>query len=305
MRSIYFMVLFTLVLASPSFAGDGVREINQTCAAQTGCFAGDTAGFPVTITESGSYILTSSLAVGSFSSRGIEITTSEVSLDLNGFAITNDVTCSGAGSTLSCGASGSTQHGIDAPGQAGVAIRNGIIRGFAADGIRVGDYAKISAIHSEQNGGSGIVTGNYALVTDSTAAINNFEGVTVGLSSEVSGVTARSNRTDGITADDGSVVKKVRAWDNGVDGVDLDFGVVITDSTSYINEGDGIDTRGGCLVRGNVVYANGPGGSGYQLRTQTNSAYVDNVFRSSTNHLGFVVGGLNTGGNVCDGVLCP
>ena len=36
-------------LPCPSFASDGVVEINQTCAITTGCFAGDASGFPVTI----------------------------------------------------------------------------------------------------------------------------------------------------------------------------------------------------------------------------------------------------------------
>ena len=37
--------LLLLTLAIPAFASDGVLEINQTCAVNTGCFAGDTAGF--------------------------------------------------------------------------------------------------------------------------------------------------------------------------------------------------------------------------------------------------------------------
>jgi hypothetical protein len=36
-------VLLVLALATPALASDGVLEINQTCAVQTGCFAGDTA----------------------------------------------------------------------------------------------------------------------------------------------------------------------------------------------------------------------------------------------------------------------
>jgi hypothetical protein len=43
MRSILTSLLF-LSLAGSSLASDGVLEINQTCAVQTGCFAGDTAG---------------------------------------------------------------------------------------------------------------------------------------------------------------------------------------------------------------------------------------------------------------------
>ena len=41
-------VLF-LTLAGPALAVDGVLEINQTCVVQSGCFAGDTPGFPLTI----------------------------------------------------------------------------------------------------------------------------------------------------------------------------------------------------------------------------------------------------------------
>jgi len=50
MRSIS-IPLLVLFLAMPARASDGVLEINQTCAIQTGCFAGDTAGFPVTISR--------------------------------------------------------------------------------------------------------------------------------------------------------------------------------------------------------------------------------------------------------------
>ena len=43
------IALLLLALARPALATDGVAEINHTCAAQTGCFRGDTAGYPVTI----------------------------------------------------------------------------------------------------------------------------------------------------------------------------------------------------------------------------------------------------------------
>ena len=61
----YLLPLYTLLLlafAGPALAVDGVVEINQTCAVNTGCFAGDTPGFPVTITVAGSYRLTSNLS---------------------------------------------------------------------------------------------------------------------------------------------------------------------------------------------------------------------------------------------------
>jgi hypothetical protein len=236
MRSI-FILAFALALASPAFATDGVAEINQTCAAQTGCFPGDTAGFPVDITQPGSYRLTGSLAAGNVFIPGITISASEVTLDLNGFAITNNVTCSGLGSTVTCNVSSSSRQGIDATDQARVTVRNGTIRGFAGGGIKAGDYADISDIHVEQTGGSGIWTGAYASVSNSTTAINGAGGVIVATSSEVIGVVARSNGNHGITAGNGSIIKNVRAWDNGGNGFELAFGIVMTDSTAYINEG--------------------------------------------------------------------
>jgi hypothetical protein len=46
MRSPLF-VLLLVTLAAPAFAVDGVIEINQTCAVETGCLTGDAAGgFP-------------------------------------------------------------------------------------------------------------------------------------------------------------------------------------------------------------------------------------------------------------------
>ena len=42
----------SLLLATPALATDGVLEINQSCAA-VGCFPGDEARLPVTITQPG------------------------------------------------------------------------------------------------------------------------------------------------------------------------------------------------------------------------------------------------------------
>src|ERR1022692_1296505 len=64
----------------------GVVLINQAEAIAGGITSCDTAGFPVTICTSGSYRLSGDLNVPS-GTDGIEITASNVSLDLNGFTI--------------------------------------------------------------------------------------------------------------------------------------------------------------------------------------------------------------------------
>ncbi len=83
------IALLLLALAGPAFATDGVAEINHTCAAQTGCFSGDTAGYPVTIdgTAGRSYRLTGDLVIQSVNSDGILVSTPDVTIDLGGFTI--------------------------------------------------------------------------------------------------------------------------------------------------------------------------------------------------------------------------
>ena len=99
------VLLFSLSLAlgasfaGSALAGDGSREINQACADNTGCFTGDATGLPVKITGAGSYRLTSNLIVPDENTTGIEVSTSDVSIDMNGFAIIRSG-CEGA--TTNC-----------------------------------------------------------------------------------------------------------------------------------------------------------------------------------------------------------
>ena len=82
--SVVLSLMLVLAPAATALAADGVVEINQACAL-AGCFAGDAAGFPVSITSSGSYVLTSDLAPGA--TDAISIPADDVTVDLNGFTI--------------------------------------------------------------------------------------------------------------------------------------------------------------------------------------------------------------------------
>jgi hypothetical protein len=66
---------------------DGVILIDQQRAQTGGIGPGDSSGFPITISEPGSYRLASHLVVPS-GKNGIEITAPNVLIDLNGFSIT-------------------------------------------------------------------------------------------------------------------------------------------------------------------------------------------------------------------------
>jgi hypothetical protein len=77
------LAIAMLVLALPAsvFAVDGVVLINQSTVTAAG-------GFPYSISQPGSYKLSGNLVVPS-GVNGIQITASNVTLDLNGFSITN------------------------------------------------------------------------------------------------------------------------------------------------------------------------------------------------------------------------
>ena len=88
-------LMLALMLAGLSgsvFAVDGIILIDQNRALAGGVTPGDLPGFPVTITQPGSYRLASPLNVPT-GQNGIEIASPGVTLDLNGFGITTpDVT---------------------------------------------------------------------------------------------------------------------------------------------------------------------------------------------------------------------
>ena len=101
----YLFCVLSLIWGVSSFASDGVLEINQACVA-TGCFAGDAAGFPVRVTQAGSYIFTSDLDVRGEANpedvNAVEVQTSDpegVVIDLNGFRIIGPTNCPGTPQT--------------------------------------------------------------------------------------------------------------------------------------------------------------------------------------------------------------
>jgi hypothetical protein len=80
MRNLAWLALALASVAAN--AGEGVLEINQACATQTGCFPGDGAGFPVVISSSGSYRLTSNLSVPDANTSGVVVLAASVDLNL-------------------------------------------------------------------------------------------------------------------------------------------------------------------------------------------------------------------------------
>lgn len=233
-------ILISLLLTATSArAVDGVIEINQSCVA-VGCFPGDAARMPVTITEPGSYRLTSNLA-GELGLNAIEITLPGmgpgVTLDLNGFEI--------------AGVSGSLD-GIRVTGWAtrSVTVRNGTVRDFGGDGIdlAIANGALVEGIHARENGERGIATGGAGVVRNSVAWGNGDSGISVNNSGLVENCIGESNTLAGIYAY-GATVRGSVARSNAYYGIQAYRGTVSGSSASgnalsgfFIDEGNLVDS---------------------------------------------------------------
>src|SRR5947207_10653708 len=119
------IVMLAIFTALPMYAVDGVVLINQSAALAGNVTPGDTPGFPVTISVSGSYRLSGNLTVPDANTTAIEIDADNVTIDLNGFSIIGPTVCSGVPVT-SCSPTGS---GVGITSfQSMISVYNGVIR---------------------------------------------------------------------------------------------------------------------------------------------------------------------------------
>lgn len=267
------------LLPSAAFAVDGVLEINQACAINGGCFKDDTAGFPVTLSEPGSYRLTSNLLTGTRAVTAILITTSDVTVDLNGFTI---ACFFGVFIPVQCTAvTPGTGHGVavDDLSRFRVTVRNGVVRGMGDHGIRVGHQGRVEKVHAAGNGDGGIFAGISSTVTGNTVYNNGGSGIGGASACTVTGNTSKGNGDREIFAGPSSTV---------------------TGNTALGNGGTGISASAGSLVIGNAVRFST--GFGIDL-SSSSSGYRENVI--SENTAGTVSAGTNLGNNLCDSGACP
>ena len=202
-------------LAQSVQATDGVTLIDQKAALAGRVTALDMPGFPVSISQSGSYRLAGNLNVPDASTTVIEITADNVTLDLNGFTISGPNVCTP--NPTRCTYSGGSGIGIVAVGPPGVVspanvrVLNGIVRGMGGHGIRMmGDNTLVQNVVSVSNGGPGIVVGEGSVI-DSVAKLNESGAAIVGLI--VRGCTSANNafgifvRPGGIAYSGGSEIE--------------------------------------------------------------------------------------------------
>lgn len=317
-----------LLTSTAALASDGVIEINQAKALGGNVTPGDAPGFPVTLSQPGSYLLTGSLTVpANLGGIAVGQIQAGVQIDLGGFEIAGPGTCSGgSGPALTCTGAGASGFGIDAP--VPVRVRNGRVRGFAQGGVRLqSSRNQIENLRVEDNAGDGIFAGKGSVVVQSVAARNFGHGLSVdgavvdrcsawlnrltgmrNLSSSGStflGVVAQNNGAQGILAANNSVVRDSSVTFNTLDGIVAYAGSLVSDNVSSDNGQAGIAALSTSLVQRNSVLNNG--GIGLYLFPEQGgaaSAYLGNVVAG--NGGGTVTNGINMGGNSCNGAAtCP
>ena len=280
--------IIILAHSTESLAVDGVIEINQIRAQAGDITPGDAPGFPVTISQSGSYRLTGNLNVDQESA--IVITSDNVSVDLNGFSIIGTTVCSGTGSDISCSPTSFTQ-GVRSSNK-GTTVRNGSISGMGSSGVMLLSQNNIvENIHATSNGGDGIFAGWSCVITHSTARHNGGDGIETGDFCMIHFTRFAASTCSGLFRSNEKPSSSCTVTNNSVSEND-----------------EGILGRGGVTLIGNTAHGNNSFGfllnsiAGYKNNVLT--ANNGNTFGSNANPE--VSGGIQIGQNICGSdTLCP
>lgn len=190
------MSLSVSLMAAPV---NGPVIIDQNAALHGGVSGNcDAPGFPITICSPGSYILVSNLIVPK-DTDGIDVSVPNVTIDLNGFTISGPVSCTGTGSTLTCGGS-TLGKGIAFTGSfvtSNITVRNGTVRGFGLLGVSLtGTGNIVDGINASENLASGIFVW-YGTVSNTTSSRNMAAGF-VCFAGQLKHNTAYGNAGSGI-----------------------------------------------------------------------------------------------------------
>jgi hypothetical protein len=259
--------------AQRTFFQDHVTSIDQHSALAGGVTPGDSPGFPVVISQPGSYKLTGNLTVPDANTTAIQISADFVTLDLDGFSIIGPITCTGG--PVTCPAPGTgigvQAIGNDATGPRGVRILNGSVHGMGLVGIQVPDATSVvEKIIAHNNAGGGIVAGQ---VKDSTANQNGSFGI---LAFTVRDSAASENTEDGIILNSGGGIASGNVSSvNGGYGISAPY-ATISGNSVFLNKLFGIAAQCPSNIVGNTVVSSD--GSNFQT-LGTDCVLVNNATR--------------------------
>lgn len=178
-RLIPLVALTSFIAPVALFAVDGVILIDQNKVLAGNVTPGDLPGFPVTISQPGSYRLDSNLTVPSAATSAIVVTAANVNIDLNGFSILGPNVCASVGGPgplqIVC-TYNSTGIGIDASASANVSVQHGSIVGMGKNGIFAFNTVSITGVLVKFSGSHGMSV-NDGLVDSCRVTLNGAAGI--------------------------------------------------------------------------------------------------------------------------------
>jgi hypothetical protein len=221
---------------------------------------------PFTISAPGSYYVAKDLT-GVAGQHGIVIASSDVSLDLSGFALhgvlgsLDGIRVSGVRTRIDIHdgmVSGWGGGGINA--SSGTKVTMAMVKAENDDyGVCGGTEHTVVLMQTNGNNTGGIILGNNSICKDSSALDNTGTGITTGSSCKIEDCVASGNGANGITAGTGSILKICTVQSNTADGIAATSGCTVSDCNARSNTGDGIEAANHCLVLNNIVSVNGTG----------------------------------------------
>lgn len=252
-----------------AYAADGAILINQQKALTGSVTAGDAPGFPVTLSQPGSYVLSGNLTVSDQNTTAIQVTADNVTIDLNGFSIIGPNIANGIG------------EGVSASSRTNISVLNGTVRGMGSSGLFLGNKARAEGLR----------------------LISNTSGLRVGVDSLVKNITALGNRITGLDVFGKSTILNSVVTQNGEDGILAGDDCLVQGNTVHGNGRYGIMVVGTSIVLQNIATGNGDFG----LLLGSSSGYAQNVVADNKVISGpQVSGGLQMGTNMCGSdTICP
>ena len=273
-RTIYALVgvaLVSLITPPSAIAVDGQVAITQAKAMAGGVTPGDSPGFPVSITQPGSYVLSGNLTVPNASTNAIVISSDHVTLDLNGFAILGPTDCSGG--LNPCAGEGPGVGISTDSDRFNITIRNGTVQGMGNYGIALtGDSHRVEYIHARSNGRGGI-----AILGSQDRGSSIVQHSSVQRNGGVESAAPPFGPPAALWVTRGLVSHNVVS--TNFTGIKMDAGTV-----------------SGNFISRNVVYG---------LDADSRVSYFDNTFDANGNHLSIAFRPTNMGRNLCGNNPCP
>jgi hypothetical protein len=212
---------------------------------------------PYTISEAGSYVVGANLIAPTGSTTGITINSRNVTLDLNGFTLSGELS---SGTAIRAGIAVSQ-----------VTVKNGHIEGWSVDGVNldtalnssverlsvravsqrgiaIGFYSTVSDCRVEETGGIGYQLADDCVIKDCLAAQNTGSGIVLGGMGTASNCAVRGSGRHGIEAGTRSTVSGCRALSSAQTGIHAEAYVRVEKCYTSLNGVTGISLGGHCTV---------------------------------------------------------